>query len=132
MGFSLQCLPVSLSKHPFRFTACVCVWVFCVFFLILFILGLVALLNIQFCKLQIFSRPPPVDKSWHDVASQPETHNMVGWPVGYKEFDFFKKKIKNKNPLMGAQFKSKTHLRNKFFDFWRRFLRVWLQSLKKY
>jgi hypothetical protein len=32
---------------------------------------------------------------------------------------------------MGAKFKSKTHLLNTFFDFWRRFLRVWLQSLKK-
>jgi hypothetical protein len=32
---------------------------------------------------------------------------------------------------MGAQFKSKTHLLDTFFDFWRRSLRVWLQSLKK-
>ncbi len=32
---------------------------------------------------------------------------------------------------MGAKLKSKTHLRNTFFDFLSRFLRVWLQSLKK-
>ncbi len=32
---------------------------------------------------------------------------------------------------MGAKLKSKTHLINKFFDFLSRFLRVWLQSLKK-
>ncbi len=32
---------------------------------------------------------------------------------------------------MGAKFKSKTHLLNSIFDFWRRFLQVWLQSLKK-
>ncbi len=32
---------------------------------------------------------------------------------------------------MGAKLKSKTHLQNKFFDFLSRFLRVWLQSLKK-
>ncbi len=32
---------------------------------------------------------------------------------------------------MGAKFKSKTHLQNTFFDFLSRFLRVWLQSLKK-
>jgi hypothetical protein len=34
--------------------------------------------------------------------------------LGYNEFDFFK-----------------THLLNNVFDFWRRFLRVWLQRLKK-
>ncbi len=28
-------------------------------------------------------------------------------------------------------FKSETHLLNTFYDFWRRFLRVWLQSLEK-
>jgi hypothetical protein len=33
---------------------------------------------------------------------------------------------------MGAKLKSKTHLQNRFFDFLSRFLRVWLQSLKKY
>jgi hypothetical protein len=32
---------------------------------------------------------------------------------------------------MGAKFKSKAHLLNTFFDFWRRFLRAWLQSLEK-
>ncbi len=32
---------------------------------------------------------------------------------------------------MGAKLKSKTHLLNAFFDFLSRFLRVWLQSLKK-
>jgi hypothetical protein len=34
---------------------------------------------------------------------------------------------------MGAKFKSKTQWLNTFFDFWRRFLRVWLQKniLKK-
>ncbi len=32
---------------------------------------------------------------------------------------------------MGAKLKSKTHLLNTFFDFLCRFLRVWLQSLKK-
>ncbi len=32
---------------------------------------------------------------------------------------------------MGAKFKSKTHLLNMFLDFWRRFLYVWLQILKK-
>jgi hypothetical protein len=32
---------------------------------------------------------------------------------------------------MGANLKSKTHLLNTFFDFLSRFLRVWLQSLKK-
>jgi hypothetical protein len=40
-------------------------------------------------------------------------------------------KIKNTDPLMGAKVKSKTHLLNTFFDFLSRFLRVWLQSLKK-
>ncbi len=39
--------------------------------------------------------------------------------------------MKNTDPLMGAKFKSKTHLLNTFFDFLNRFLRVWLQSLKK-
>ncbi len=32
---------------------------------------------------------------------------------------------------MGAKLKSKTHLLNKFFDFFSRFLRIWLQSLQK-
>jgi hypothetical protein len=32
---------------------------------------------------------------------------------------------------MGAKLKSKTHLQNTFLDFLSRFLRVWLQSLKK-
>ncbi len=32
---------------------------------------------------------------------------------------------------MGPKLKSKTHLQNTFFDFLSRFLRVWLQSLKK-
>ncbi len=32
---------------------------------------------------------------------------------------------------MGAKLKSKTHLQNTFFYFFSRFLRVWLQSLKK-
>ncbi len=32
---------------------------------------------------------------------------------------------------MGAKLKSKTHLQNTSFDFLSRFLRVWLQSLKK-
>ena len=32
---------------------------------------------------------------------------------------------------MGAKLKSKTHLQNTFFDILSRFLRVWLQSLKK-
>ncbi len=32
---------------------------------------------------------------------------------------------------MGAKLKSKTHLPDTFFDFLSRFLRVWLQSLKK-
>ncbi len=32
---------------------------------------------------------------------------------------------------MGAKLKSKTHLQNTLFDFLSRFLRVWLQSLKK-
>ncbi len=44
---------------------------------------------------------------------------------------WFLKKIKNTDPLMGAKFKSKTHLFLKNFDFWHHFLRVWLQSLKK-
>jgi hypothetical protein len=39
--------------------------------------------------------------------------------------------MKNTDPLMGAKLKSKTHLQNRFFDFLSRFLRVWLQSLKK-
>jgi hypothetical protein len=37
----------------------------------------------------------------------------------------------NTDPLMGAKLKSKTHLQNTFFVFLSRFLRVWLQSLKK-
>jgi hypothetical protein len=52
--------------------------------------------------------------------------------VGYKEFDFFLTKTKNTDPLMGAKFKSNTHLLTQFFDFRGRFLRVWLQSMKKY
>ncbi len=40
--------------------------------------------------------------------------------------------MKNTDPLMGAKLKSKTHLLNTFFDFLSRFLRIWLQSLKKY
>jgi hypothetical protein len=32
---------------------------------------------------------------------------------------------------MGAKLKSKTHLQNTFFELLSRFLRVWLQSLKK-
>jgi hypothetical protein len=39
--------------------------------------------------------------------------------------------MKNTGPLMGAKLKSKTHLLDTFFDFFSRFLRVWLQSLKK-
>jgi hypothetical protein len=39
--------------------------------------------------------------------------------------------MKNTDPLIGAKLKSKTHLQNKFLDFLSRFLRVWLQSLKK-
>jgi hypothetical protein len=39
--------------------------------------------------------------------------------------------MKNTDPFMGAKLKSKTHLQNTFFDFSSRFLRVWLQSLKK-
>jgi hypothetical protein len=46
------------------------------------------------------------------------------WPeacsLGYNEFDFFKK-IKNTDPVMGAKFKSKTHLQNTFFDFFKPF-----------
>ncbi len=38
------------------------------------------------------------------------------WTSGYNEFDFFKK-TKNTDPLMGAKFKSKTHLLNTFFLF---------------
>jgi hypothetical protein len=49
--------------------------------------------------------------------------------LGYNEFDFFKE-IKNTEPLMGAKFKSKTHLLNIFLDFWRRFFCAWLQSSK--
>ena len=37
--------------------------------------------------------------------------------------------MKNTDPLMGAKLKSR--LQNTFFDFFSRFLRVWLQSLKK-
>jgi hypothetical protein len=48
--------------------------------------------------------------------------------LGYNEFDFV---LENEDPLMGAKLKSKTHLLNTFFDFLSRFLRVWLQSLKK-
>jgi hypothetical protein len=40
--------------------------------------------------------------------------------------------MKNTDPLMSAKLKSKTLLQNTFFDFLSRFLRVWLQSLKKY
>ncbi len=32
---------------------------------------------------------------------------------------------------MGAKLKSNTHLQNTFFDFLSRFLRVWLQRMKK-
>jgi hypothetical protein len=32
---------------------------------------------------------------------------------------------------MGAKYKSKTHLQNRFFDFLSRFLRVWLKSFQK-
>ncbi len=39
--------------------------------------------------------------------------------------------MKNTDPLMGAKLKSKTHLLNTFFDFLSRFLRIWLQRLKK-
>ncbi len=39
--------------------------------------------------------------------------------------------MKNTDPLMGAKLKSKTHLQNTFFYFLSRFLRIWLQSLKK-
>jgi hypothetical protein len=39
--------------------------------------------------------------------------------------------MKNTDPLMGAKLKSKTHSQNNFFDFLRRFLRIWLQSLQK-
>jgi hypothetical protein len=39
--------------------------------------------------------------------------------------------MKNTDPLMGAKLKSKTHLPNTFYDFLSRFLRIWLQSLKK-
>ncbi len=51
--------------------------------------------------------------------------------LGYNEFDFF---LENEEyrPFDGCKLKSKTHLQNKFFDFLSRFLRIWLQSLKKY
>jgi hypothetical protein len=51
--------------------------------------------------------------------------------IGHNEFDFFLK-IKNTDPLMGAKFKSKTHLLYTFFIYFlRSFLRVWLKSSKK-
>jgi hypothetical protein len=56
---------------------------------------------------------------------------IQGCKLGYNEFHFLKI-IKNTDPFMGAQFKSKTHLLNTFYDFWRNFLHVWLQSLKNY
>ncbi len=40
---------------------------------------------------------------------------MIACIVGYNEFYYFIKKIKNTDPLMGAKFKSKTHLLNRFF-----------------
>jgi hypothetical protein len=63
-----------------------------------------------------------IERVWSDSTQPAHVHCRVG----YNEFDFFLKKLKN-----GAKFKSKTHLLNTFSDFWRRFLRVWLQSLKK-
>jgi len=50
--------------------------------------------------------------------------NHAQW--GKTNLPFFKKKIKNTDPLMGAK-----HLLYMFFDFWHRFLGFWLQSLKK-
>jgi hypothetical protein len=49
--------------------------------------------------------------------------------VGYNELDFLKK-IQYTDPLMGAKLKSKTHLLNRFFDFWRRFWRVFATVFK--
>ncbi len=46
-------------------------------------------------------------------------------PLGHNESDVFKK-IKNTDPLMGAKFKSKTHLLDRFFDFWRRMENLFL------
>jgi hypothetical protein len=59
-----------------------------------------------------------------------DASSSLACPLGYNEFDFFYK-INNTDPLMGAKFKSKTHLLNRFVYFWRHFLRIWLQSLKK-
>ncbi len=56
--------------------------------------------------------------------------SMVTGQKGTTNLTFFQK-TKNTDPLMGAKLKSKTHLQNTFFDFLSRFLRVWLQSLKK-
>jgi hypothetical protein len=40
--------------------------------------------------------------------------------------------MKQTDPWMDAKLKSKTHLQNKFFDYWlSHFLRVLLQSFKK-
>ncbi len=39
--------------------------------------------------------------------------------------------MNNTDPLMGAKLKSKTLLKNKFFDFLSHFLRIWHQSLQK-
>ncbi len=64
-----------------------------------------------------------------DSCRAPQTIYQRACPLGYNEFHFFQK-IKNTDPVMGAKFRSKTHLLNTL-DFWRRFLRVWLQSLKK-
>jgi hypothetical protein len=55
----------------------------------------------------------------------------VPYTLGYNEFDFFLKKMKNTDPVMDAKLKFKTHLQNTFFNFLSRFLRGRLQSLKK-
>jgi hypothetical protein len=53
-----------------------------------------------------------------------------GRAIGCNEFDFFLDNEENR-PCDGAKLKSKTHLQNIFFDFLSRFLRVWLQIIKK-
>jgi hypothetical protein len=49
---------------------------------------------------------------------------------GTTNLTFFQK-VKNTDPLMEAKLKSKIQLLKTFFDFWSRFLQVWLQSFQK-
>ncbi len=76
-----------------------------------------------YCRGRSRSRWRTTCKHWQDYGD--------AWILGYNEYLTFFKENEIHKPHDGCKLKSKTHLRNTFFNFLSRFLRGWLQSLKK-